>query len=222
MHMWDRKIHPRVYTTPYPSSLTAVRAGKNPRQTLVSFIGNTNHGDVPVRSQIGRWCEQYQNHKLVCSRPVHMEEVIRLKEEAVFCLEPVGDSVGRKSVSDSYGCGCIPVFFGPAQAFQYPIQWAGWYDAAFVILDRLLFINGTLDPVEVLSRIPSQQVKQIQGNIARHGSKMLYSTDDFEAWARLRMRSVSKNLVGFAAPRAGSVHCASQFLFFTYTLYWDL
>eukprot|EP00933_Yihiella_yeosuensis_P003704 TRINITY_DN10688_c0_g4_i1.p1 TRINITY_DN10688_c0_g4~~TRINITY_DN10688_c0_g4_i1.p1 ORF type:complete len:180 (-),score=21.93 TRINITY_DN10688_c0_g4_i1:252-791(-) len=148
------------------------------RSLLVSYVGAFNHGDVPVRSAISKWCTKYNlsNSDLQCiSTKMKATAVFELKSKSTFCLEPIGDSIGRKSLSDSIACGCIPVFFGIAQAFQYPIQWEGWHSSAFVQLDRLQFITGALDPVTTLEQIQMGKIMEMQSQIQTYGGRFTYS-----------------------------------------------
>lgn len=191
MHMDFECAYPRLYTVPYPGMIHMRSedrisdmpwSSKKSRPILALFVGSTLHGDVAVRGTIQRFCERYKNRPklLSClsSSPTDRLEAISTKAKSIFCLEPVGDSIGRKSVTDSYNFGCIPVFFGSAQAFQYPAYWDGWYNSAFLAFNRQLFIGGHLDPVVTLEQVPKGRVRRIQDSIRTFGARFQYSYEE--------------------------------------------
>jgi len=181
-------MYPRVYTVPYPSAVHIKQqasrlraplpwASHHERDILASFTGQWTHGDKDVRKLLGALCQK-RLPQLRCDFS-SMVQMQRLKLRSVFCLEPMGDSIGRKSLSDDYGCGCIPVFFGAAQAFQYPLLWSGWADLAFVQIDRLKFLHGNVDLIKTLVRLNSTAgARQMQAKIAQNGGKFQYHLED--------------------------------------------
>merc|ERR1712007_170920 len=105
-------------------------------------------------------------------------EMLDLKSRSVFCLEPIGDSINRKSVADSILSGCMPVFFGIAQVFQYQVQWREWHSSAFVAINRVKFASGQLDLVRTLREIPASDVRQMQSQLARYGGRFQFNVKD--------------------------------------------
>ncbi|GMI71824.1 hypothetical protein like AT2G31990 [Hibiscus trionum] len=59
-------------------------------------------------------CDSSSNN---CDHPANL---INLFQTSIFCLQPPGDSLTRRSTFDSILSGCIPVFFHPGSAYtQY-------------------------------------------------------------------------------------------------------
>jgi len=183
---WPRKHNrvPRHYQMPYPTEISWSRrfnvtkpwASSRHRDVLVSFVGQTTHGDVAVRRKIGRLCAgKAEGLRCIPFRP---GAAFKLKSRTVFCLEPVGDVVNRKSVVDSIVSGCVPVFFGIAQVFQYPVQWREWHSSAYVAINRTRFILNELDLLQTLRRIPVSDVRRMQERIAEFGGRFQFSMDD--------------------------------------------
>ncbi|CAN6842950.1 unnamed protein product [Brassica oleracea] len=50
-----------------------------------------------------------------CDDPISL---MKLFESSVFCLQPPGDSLTRRSIFDSILAGCIPVFFNLGSAYK--------------------------------------------------------------------------------------------------------
>lgn len=180
--------YPRHYTIAYPSSihwqrsfvgqLTQPWSTDERRSVLASFIGSAAHGDRPARKRIVKLCAAARRGGELRCESWAFPRSLNLKRQSIFCLEPTGDSIGRKSVMDSYTCGCIPVFLGCAQAFQYPAFWEGWYTSAFVTVDRERFVSGELDLLETLRQIPAERVAQMQRQISKYASRFQYSLEE--------------------------------------------
>jgi len=169
------------WSTRYAAADAPWRPWNHNRNILLSYVGQTIHGDVAAREIVGKWCEHYSGGSdLVCLHdPSEMleENFLDLKSRSIFCLEPVGDTPSRKSTGDDYACGCIPVFIGVAQAFTYPFHWREWRDSAFVVMDESLFKSGMVDPVVALKTIDPKYISLLHGQIARYGSRFQYSVE---------------------------------------------
>jgi len=151
-----------------------------PRDILVSLIGKLDHGDKEARVALQPWCAKYSDYRelMYCDFYRGQMQTLGIKSRSVFCLDPVGDTPGRKSTADSYACGCIPVFVGVTQAFQFPAHWDGWHDSAFLVIDEPLLLAGKLDPVELLQKVPKEAIAYIQSQIAQYGSRFIYNEED--------------------------------------------
>lgn len=60
---------------------------------------------------------------------------LEMKRQSVFCFEPPGTTVGRKSIVDSLLSGCIPVLFDPRQDELFPWHWDSWRNHSRVLLE---------------------------------------------------------------------------------------
>ena len=134
----DEGDYPHHIDVPRPSSVHW-RQGKSPfnvdtnRNVLMSYMGRP-HGDLSVRNILESLCTRHPNHILLCPGLRNMtnmlydnyRNVANTKLHAKFCVEPTGDTPGRKSVTDSLAFGCVPVFIGYLQKnmFQH-LDWAG-------------------------------------------------------------------------------------------------
>jgi Exostosin family len=190
----DSLRHPNLISVPYPSSLhwhanytspmpwMDVTSQQGQRKYLMSFVGRFDHGDVPVRQQIQKMCEGYDD-PLKCIIPSSSpfrgsslpSEEILVKQESVFCLEPGGDSPWRKSLSDSITFGCIPVLFSEDSDDVSPWHWGHWKKQGRVLIDREAFANGEIDLYELLGSIPSDLLLLMQGTLERHAHQFQYS-----------------------------------------------
>lgn len=177
--MGKPKDLPRHYVMPRPSDFHGEDfhwEPTGPRQYLLSFVGSASHGDTPVRKKISG---------SVCTTPlakctmfaVHGDKRIdghTIKSQSTFCMEPIGDSLGRKSISDSYANGCIPVFFGKGTPLSYDYLFSGWENDAYVLIDRVKFLKGEVDVTKHLESIPKERIVQMQAAIKTNGHKLLY------------------------------------------------
>jgi len=193
---------PRHYVMPRPSDFH----GENfhweptgPRKYLLSFIGSAAHGDTSVRSKIsGHVCKAPSAKCMMFA--VHGANRIdahTIKAESTFCMEPIGDSLGRKSISDSYANGCIPVFFGKGTPLSYDYLYSGWEDDAYILIDRVKFLKNEVDVVKHLESIPKERIVQMQAAIKENGHKLLYrfkaNEDKDDAATMLLKKLVSDN-----------------------------
>ncbi|XP_021290086.1 probable xyloglucan galactosyltransferase GT14 [Herrania umbratica] len=95
------------------------------RPYLFSFAGAPRSRQKgSIRSEIIGQCQASKKlcnlldcdsvgHK--CDDPVNL---MKLFQSSIFCLQPPGDSLTRRSTFDSILAGCIPVFFHPGSAYS--------------------------------------------------------------------------------------------------------
>ncbi|XP_022761835.1 probable xyloglucan galactosyltransferase GT15 isoform X2 [Durio zibethinus] len=95
------------------------------RPYLFSFAGAPRSRQKgSIRSEIISQCQASKklcnlldcdsvDHK--CDDPVNL---MKLFQSSIFCLQPPGDSLTRRSTFDSILAGCIPVFFHPGSAYS--------------------------------------------------------------------------------------------------------
>ena len=156
---------------------------KAKRSIRVSFIGSLdvmNSVSKRIRKFVSMTCEKWTSCvNFVLRKDVIQEEnwaiekALEIKKESVFCLEPQGESIGRRSIIDSLLLGCIPVFID-----EDPYAWTKLY-SHFVNMTEL---GVYVDP-SMLSKLPSilQQfdVDIIQKRIRSHAIRLTYSLSNF-------------------------------------------
>eukprot|EP00193_Tetraselmis_chui_P007814 CAMPEP_0177767924 /NCGR_PEP_ID=MMETSP0491_2-20121128/9422_1 /TAXON_ID=63592 /ORGANISM="Tetraselmis chuii, Strain PLY429" /LENGTH=492 /DNA_ID=CAMNT_0019284647 /DNA_START=91 /DNA_END=1566 /DNA_ORIENTATION=- len=114
----------------------------------------------------------------------------KFKEDAIFCLEPGGDSPFRKSLSDDIALGCIPVVFSYYLELVNPWHWNHFRNDSHVYIDRQDFISGTIDLFAVLrGLVESGEARRMQETIATHGHAFQYSLNDYPGDAVERLLS---------------------------------
>lgn len=205
--------YPHLTSVPYPSSFhwSSSPELQHPpwevatnRHILMLFIGDTSHGDMAVRQRIVRACAGYRSKALcrVAAAGNNARDSIALKTRAVFCLEPVGDSPFRKSISDSIVLGCahshsratssirqiellpvclragIPVFFSALTDAVAPWFWDTWKTRGRVLVPRDAFLSGALDLRELLEGIPPHFLSTMQRSLAANAKRFQFSLDD--------------------------------------------
>ncbi|KAE8722566.1 Xyloglucan galactosyltransferase KATAMARI1-like protein [Hibiscus syriacus] len=100
---------------------------KQNRPYLFSFAGaRRSKQKGSIRAEVIKQCQTSKNlcNFLDCgSSPEKCDEptnLMNLFQTSIFCLQPPGDSLTRRSTFDSILSGCIPVFFHPGSAYtQY-------------------------------------------------------------------------------------------------------
>eukprot|EP00971_Amphidinium_carterae_P239511 4755122-Amphidinium_carterae.1 len=107
------------------------------RNVFVLYMTSTvPHGDKLVRGILKHTCHQHLQMQRLGTEEVpkgfdkalqcdfkwqHHHALFKLY--ARYCLEAGGDTAGRKSITDDYASGCIPVFIGDSMAVPYPEFW---------------------------------------------------------------------------------------------------
>ncbi|KAJ8768175.1 hypothetical protein K2173_021115 [Erythroxylum novogranatense] len=161
------------------------RMRRRKRRYLFSFAGapRPNMGKSSVRAEIIRQCLASGSHcKLLdcnsserkCENP---EEVIKVFQDSIFCLQPPGDSYTRRSTFDSILAGCIPVFFHPASAYaQYTWYFPKNYTAYSVFMTEKSIKQGNLSISRTLQhRVSKREVSAMREEIISLIPKLLYA-----------------------------------------------
>lgn len=102
----------------------------------------------------------------------------RLYWDSVFCLQPSGDDISRKGIVDSLLLGCIPVLFHPGQRYIWPWHWGAWVRQATVLISYRAILEGQVNVIKVLKRIPASLIERMQATIAANAHRMQYSALD--------------------------------------------
>jgi len=171
---------PNLFSVPYPSTVHGKLEPYNrEKEYLMLFTGQDNHGDTEVRRTIVSQCRGYQNaskcHALTSITHSGDPRLFQ-KQNTVFCLEPVGDSPWRKSISDSIGFHCIPVFFSERTDDVPPFSMSHWKKQGRVLVPRQAFVEGKIDLYRLLSSIPDQLLRILQETVETYSHQYLYNT----------------------------------------------
>jgi hypothetical protein len=106
--------------------------------------------------------------------------MMELKSNSVFCLEPRGDWPTRQSIVQDVLLGCIPVFFSSEQLTLWHASWGSWVKEASVLVDAKTFINKKQNIVEQLMSIPPEEVYRKQMLIHHNAKRFVYlHMDDY-------------------------------------------
>lgn len=203
--------HPNLYSVPYPSNLHYAQHNNTlPQQLyetirtkLMSFMGKDTHGDVEVRKMLSKTCKRYKSD---CSyikwrgRP----DFILPKIRATFCLEPAGDTPGRKSLADSITFGCIPVLFSELTDDVAPWHWLDWKDRGRVLVPRQDFVDGHIDLKKLLTSIPDDLLELMKVTLRNKARQFQYSLDDDQEDG---VRIILDNLHREALEKERQGHC---------------
>ncbi|MCO5609454.1 hypothetical protein L7F22_063680 [Adiantum nelumboides] len=155
------------------------------REWLVSFLGSARRrfrhaSQLRFRQELQKQCEQHNDKcrfkdcTLQYTRlqiPCESEpEIVTLEfSNAVFCLQPEGDTPTRKSFFDSLVAGCIPVVFSNETAhLQYDAYLPSDPNLYSIFLDMDNISLAKTNFVQALANISSDRVKAMQGYIREH------------------------------------------------------
>ncbi|KAG0618419.1 hypothetical protein M758_4G062700 [Ceratodon purpureus] len=145
------------------------RVRRSNRTALFSFSGALR----PQRSDSirGILSDQCVNASTECSRldcaqiscSHNPEPIYESLLQAVFCLQPRGDTATRRSTIDSIVSGCIPVFFHEDTAqTQYLWHFPQDYESFSVFIPEDCIKNGTCIVRDILKKIPAAEVFRLR------------------------------------------------------------
>ena len=135
-----------------------------------------SHGDRAVREAIREQCARQPGS--ACLAAAFTSTTLIEKRRSVFCLEPAGDAPIRKSIADSVGLGCIPVFFNNLTAHLYGTWVDGNPHLASVLVPREPFVRGRIDLRRLLEATPPPLLAAIKCAVAAEARHMQLSLDD--------------------------------------------
>ncbi|MCO5586981.1 hypothetical protein L7F22_040926 [Adiantum nelumboides] len=154
------------------------------REWLVSYLGSARRrfrqeSTQHFRKELKRQCDQekekcrfmdctlqYRQSQIPCeSEP----EIVTLEfSNAVFCLQPEGDTPTRKSIFDSLIAGCIPAVFTNFTAhLQYDAYLPHDPSLYSVFLKKDDIALGKHNFVQELAKIPEEKIKCMQAMIRK-------------------------------------------------------
>ena len=184
-HDITNSTHPNLYSIPYPSSLHFFKNNdtllellhQKKKSATMSFMGKDTHGDVPVRKRIGKFCRKYTK-QCDYQKWKGTPDFITNKARATFCLEPAGDTPGRKSLSDSITFACIPVLFSELTDDSSPWHWLEWKDRARILVPRDDFVAGRIDLKTLFKTMPPKLLQLMKTTLKEKARQFQYSLDD--------------------------------------------
>mmetsp|Transcript_27676 Transcript_27676/g.44587 ORF Transcript_27676/g.44587 Transcript_27676/m.44587 type:complete len:347 (-) Transcript_27676:100-1140(-) len=158
------------------------------RKYLMSFGGSLNgmEDSVVLRKFLHSQCKKLGAPKCL---PITsekgfdlMEAAFQAKRESVFCLEPPGFGLERKSIIDSLSLGCIPVIFASARVWSY--FWTSLWSSRMkrdmaVVFNGHDVVNGNVDLFEALAAISPERVRRMQEAISQNFHMLHYSNIDY-------------------------------------------
>ena len=159
------------------------------RPLLMLLLGGTLHGDRAVRVRLRRECADINKARSVgggerlAARGCTLQRydphrTLLRKRQAVFCLEPGGDTPSRRSLTDSLVLGCVPVLFTAIQDNAYGWLWGRWKAAARVLVDRRQYVSGRVSLQTLLGSVPPPLLELMQATIEAHGRSWQVSRED--------------------------------------------
>eukprot|EP00467_Chlorarachnion_reptans_P008322 CAMPEP_0114504018 /NCGR_PEP_ID=MMETSP0109-20121206/9974_1 /TAXON_ID=29199 /ORGANISM="Chlorarachnion reptans, Strain CCCM449" /LENGTH=471 /DNA_ID=CAMNT_0001682119 /DNA_START=152 /DNA_END=1563 /DNA_ORIENTATION=- len=152
----------RMYSFPFPSSVRTIQDADitsiehrisipwmdppKAREFLMAFGGSIQGMEISkkLRRHIEKYCDRVGKptclHYAAKEGFDQVEETVKAKRRATFCLEPPGFGWERKSLVDSVNQGCIPVLFDrPSFENMWKYHWGKMKPWKF---DSAVVING--------------------------------------------------------------------------------
>ena len=134
-----------------------------------------------LRRRIAELCAQHNESCALLLDGYHprLGDSLRLRRESIFCLEPPGYGILRRSAVDSFLLGCIPVFFMTKDDFaRYtPRYFQTWAANASVLVSPSAFLRGEVNLFEALANLSTERVAGMQALIAANAKRLLYGID---------------------------------------------
>jgi len=113
-----------------------------------------------LRPAILRHLARYPSNVSTTTQGQQHLDLITLKSESTFCLEPPGDTLTRRSFYEDIMAGCIPVVFRNDSYFleQYAFSDRVPYRDMWLFVDGVELYHDRLDLVDILLRIPYEDI----------------------------------------------------------------
>ncbi|GMI88951.1 hypothetical protein HRI_002564400 [Hibiscus trionum] len=108
-----------------------------------------------------------------CYKP---DNLMKLFQSSVFCLQPPGDSYTGRSIFDSILAGCIPVFFHPGSAYvQYIWHFPRDYTKYSVLIPASAVKSGDANIEKLLQRIPREKRAAMRDEVVKLIPNVIYA-----------------------------------------------
>lgn len=175
-----------TFQVPYPLPVRAIRSewmsmqfpSVEHRGLLVAASWATR---FPLRHTLQAHCDQRPGkcHFLATgSKNWTVQATAKLYSQAVFCLQPHGDSASRNALYDCCLHGTIPVVFQRDYPFAFGSM-LPWHKMAFFVSEDELKSKNIVD---ILSEVPQSEVKERRANLLSQRHLLQYSMDtDYRA-----------------------------------------
>ena len=171
---------------PYPSashpSDTYFLAGFRPPEKRPSLVALSANAYTPLRQLLRAECERAGAPTCILSGGAarygtglwrNGSQSLAAYKDAIFCLQPHGDSATRKGLWDALSVGCINVVFHH-EGWNGTDAWFGDHQEWSVALP-LAAVGERGGVLELLRAIPSVQVNRLHASVLRVREKMQYS-----------------------------------------------
>ncbi|KAL6839344.1 hypothetical protein ACP4OV_030841 [Aristida adscensionis] len=155
---------------------------RSERKWLFAFAGAPRPGSTgTVRAEIIQQCGASSRCRLFhcgpgggdCSSP---GGVMRVFESSIFCLQPRGDTLTRRSTFDTILAGCVPVFFHPGSAYtQYTFFLPKEPKTYSVLIMHTDVSAGNVSIEETLSKIPPETVQAMREEVIGLIPRVVYA-----------------------------------------------
>jgi hypothetical protein len=102
--------------------------------------------------------------------------------EAVFCVQPPGDTVARAAIIDAVSVGCVPVLLHPAQLRLWPWHW----DAALTSYHEDWTQPTERNASRLMRRLLSMspvRVQKLQRAVHAAADRLVYSRENLQSRA---------------------------------------
>ena len=153
------------------------------RPNFMSFVGSAdmmNPMSRTIRNAVNKSCHVNPNCRsiiypkgVIQSAPWAVSLGIKVKRQSVFCLEPQGETVARRSILDSLLSGCIPVFIS-----YEAHEWKTLY-SNFINMSKVAVYVSPADVWHLNERLSRIDAKELQRNIRRYAIGVSYSFSDY-------------------------------------------
>ena len=116
----------------------------------------------------------------ICSHSSTTKDTIGYMEtyqDSVFSLQPIGDSYTRAAIWDSLVMGSIPIIFHRNSLLHLHsdiFRWDAQSDPIHVFIDIHDIIDRNVSVVEIIRKIPKDQIENLQNNIKRFIHRFSY------------------------------------------------
>lgn len=162
------------------------------RPYLFSFAGarRKNHSASGIRNLVIEQCIEspgcklldcgsHTEHKIMkCQTP---SKVMGLFMSSMFCVQPKGDTLTRRSLFDSMLAGCIPVFFLPGSAYeQYRWHLPRDYEKYSVYIPEDEVLKGAVNIQDVLLQYTVEQIKEMREELIKMIPTLVYNNPRYK------------------------------------------
>mmetsp|Transcript_7345 Transcript_7345/g.13755 ORF Transcript_7345/g.13755 Transcript_7345/m.13755 type:complete len:626 (+) Transcript_7345:101-1978(+) len=142
-------------------TILANQVKKAKSRGLDEFNGLRKEMDTPNVTVVASFILSYKSKSLPNTN--QSGSIQRQKEDSIFCLEPFGDTMTRRSLYEDIILGCIPVVFRNDSTYLAHMAFSDRipYQKMWVHIPLSKVLKG-LDVIEFLSKVPLQVIREKQ------------------------------------------------------------